>query len=232
MANGNRQLQTVKTMTTNKTCPQCGEQFEGRSNQTYCGSTCKQRAFQVRQTEQGTLPKLSRVDSDSSGRFSSPMLAQPISETDVELARIRLQQEESLQRLEYEERQREREYEAERQERQFQQEVEMTELRTQVERKQWEAERVRLNDELKAKEQALTGVTTPILDSDEESDESDGDGSAWLIAAGLAGYCIYKLATHQPPKPEPPTLFGSRLPKPPIGLNGLTTDSKPDEKPV
>ena len=222
MANGNPTKRTT-LMSINKICPQCGSAFEGRSNQLYCTSACKQRAFQAGKTQRTLIPEPVSVRTE--------VIASP--PVDPQTARVykalRLDSLERMKRLEMEEREQEREFERDREEREFSKERE---------RVKWDLDLRKLDLRKQVEppaDQSLAGglPATP----DKEDDASSEIGLGEVVAVGVVEYLIAKwlgsrtpgqpVAPPQPHKP-PFSLMSASSPPAPPAEETPKTDTKTD----
>ncbi len=220
--------------------PQCGTSFEGRSNQLYCNTTCKQRAFQTGKTRLAesapTVVAITQHGNPLPALHSA--IIPPVSATaSLEVEKLRLEQQEVFRRWELEDRQRERQHEQVKQQRLLKQELDLLDNKNMAEQQQREAEQAAQKNQLKAQRQARC-IDRSSRKEAEEPTESGSGGVGWVMA-GVAGLILLNWAGAQPPKPVP-------APKPtPVkkGLDALILeplssetevkiDSKPDSKPM
>lgn len=206
-------------MKTAKICPHCSTTFEGRSNQLYCSSTCKQLAFQQRQGPPVVRATTIISGSDSNytqpgqsskptGRFAPPVTAKAT----VEIEKLRIESSEKLRRLELEERKQERRYEQEKEERRYKQELELAERNSRTESQKWGAEQGALLNRLDGLEKKLTSPLVHIPDDKIEEDQSDNDGSGTglRLFLGIVGAVAVAalIKRNQPSKQPVSTLDG------------------------
>lgn len=196
-------------MKISKICPRCSTAFEGRSNQLYCSSVCKQLAFQQRQG----LPtaRATTTISSSDSNYSQPgQLLKPTgrsapsitAKATVEIEKLRIESSEKLRRLELRERKQERRYEQDKEERRYKKELELAEHNSRTESQKWETEQGALLNRLDGLEKKLASPPTHIPDDKNEEDQSDNDDSGTGLFWGIVGAVAVAalIRSNQPPK--------------------------------
>lgn len=199
----------TKKMNNQKKCPQCDSLFEGRSNQLYCSSLCKQRSFHASKVD-GHQP-IGTPSEQSSAASRGSVIG-----TDYKMEKIyetmRLESAERIKRLEIDERQQERQYELEREQQQREHDLEREqqkrdhelELKRQEfdrerERSKWEMEAARNKaSQMESPQPQKTVQNEPTEKEPVDKDSGIGTSTLLLISAGISGLIWLANKTNKP----------------------------------
>lgn len=199
-------------MNNQKKCPQCDSLFEGRSNQLYCSSLCKQRSFHASKAD-GHQP-ISTPSKESSAAPRGSVIG-----TDFKMEKIyetmRLESVERIKRLEIDERQQEIQYELEREQQQREHDLEREqqkrdhelELKRQEfdrerERSKWEMEATRNKaSQMESFQPQKTAQNEPIEKEPGDEDLGIDTSTLFLISAGIGGL-IWLANKNNKPSPK------------------------------
>ena len=211
-------------MKTTKTCPQCATSFEGRSNQIYCASTCKQRTFQAGKSQRNAEP----TSPSPALPEPLPVYPPPLSAQTVQVMEtIRIKNAKRMKRLELGEREKLREAELKWEEREFDKERE---------RAEWQREALKIQVAHRPTDTPLSGK--PGAGNEKKAAELDSadEGTSelsvnQLLAIGLGGLLLVSLFRNQTPPPPTTTAF-PLPPKPPLPSPFTTAFSAPTKLPL
>lgn len=106
-------------MKNNKTCPQCGTEFEGRSNKQYCSDKCKMEAFKQRQESENRNVIPAKEHDNHKGEEKAVQILneqEKILKLELELRRLELLHLERQAEIHAEEKENERYFEIQKQE--------------------------------------------------------------------------------------------------------------------
>ena len=211
-------------MNNQKSCPNCGTRFDGRSNQTYYSSRCKTQAFRVSKSQEISRPVVQTSLSAVPIRSGMPRL----DKTAVEVERLRLLNAERIKEMEYKELDRQRQFESDQQKRRFEEERE---------REEWRSETIQPmpvpaidQSPILRRLDELSNRITLSKDHKQEDSEEDEETDTWgswetpaIILGGLLLSAILFTGKSQPqpvkptitPRPSPSS-FNPSMPKTPV----------------
>ncbi len=181
-----------------KKCPQCGTEFEGRSNRLYCSDSCKMRSFNQQKSTVDITPTAIRQKQVTSPVEPSISTAK----LELETTRLHLAADEKKRQFEAEERQRERQYELLRQARQFDQEQQRAEAELDADKQRLMAQRELLLSQLNGFEDSLKVNRTAPKESVPEKMVDDKSDFPWGTLLLMGGGALLLVAIQQPQKPK------------------------------